>query len=158
MGIEDVEKRLIQHISAANRDRRSELERFRRELMGTLEMAIQPNRKTVSTVSESSGSGLPFKNAKTSTNLTPMKNPSKTILILKDERASSLPLKKIDAASLLPEAPIAGRMDEARLAQVLRGAVQDVLDSRQFVGKGGQVSHYNENPTVRNIEHISFII
>lgn len=107
---------MVEHIHAANRDRRSELERFRREMMGTLEMITHPGPKVIAS---SGGSGATVK--KTETSLTQIAK--------KDEENFPTP-RKIDPASFKANAPIAGNMDEARLAQVLRGAMEDVLDAR----------------------------
>ncbi len=119
-----MERRLVGHISAANRDRRTELERFRRELMGTLEMIAMPGPKIMGSGSGGTGTVGSAGKGMGKTVTSPV-SPKEAIL-------GATP-RKFDAASLKAVAPIAAGMDEARLAQVLRGAVEDVLHARGTV-------------------------
>lgn len=157
--LEEMEKRILGQVEASNRDRRSELERFRRELMGTLEMAIQPGAKIMNSNTPAlMPTTMGLIKASNSSNKKPMMNPSfKTLTTTtptkfqdqgtdpassKKDKSSTIsaPVPKLNAASLRPDAPIAGNMDEARLAQVLRGAVEDVLDARGIGGMKDVVS------------------
>ena len=129
-----MERRMIDHIHSANRDRRVELERFRKELMGTLQMIAQPGPKIIHSSARDGMSNHSIKTLSTSSSssTTPINGTKKS-------QSGDLP-RMIDAARLKADAPIAGDMDEARLAQVLRGAMEDVLDSRMVTKKGDSSS------------------
>ena len=129
-----MERRMIDHIHSANRDRRVELERLRKELMGTLQMIAQPGPKIIHSSARDGMSNHSIKTLSTSSSssTTPINGTKKS-------QSGDLP-RMIDAARLKADAPIAGDMDEARLAQVLRGAMEDVLDSRMVTKKGDSSS------------------
>lgn len=151
LAMEDMERRLIAHIGAANRDRRSELDRFRKELMGTLDMLVHPGPRivdsdpgsgSISAFGSSGSPSNPYTMPSAPTRSTASSGLTSTVLSYtsalaqkKEEKSSQANVtpRKLEGHDLKAEAPIAGRMDEARLAQVLRGAMEDVLSARKGV-------------------------
>lgn len=111
-------KRVEDMIVSSNRDRRLELHRFRSEIMGQL--AVLEDQLKAGFVSQ-------VPPAPPTTPVTPVpasSTPPGPVGVPKPDRRSSA------KAFTQAVAPIAPHLDEARLGQVLRSAIEDVLDAR----------------------------
>ncbi|ORY20793.1 hypothetical protein BCR39DRAFT_562860, partial [Naematelia encephala] len=135
--LDELEARMLDNFRAASRDRRIELQGFRREILGELQL-LQGNKEVGRVISSrsgargSTGQGGAAANVGGSGGTTASVGGSggggKGATILPGrvavENKEPTIIKK-DPTALSSSAPIAPAMDEARLAQVLRGAIED---------------------------------
>lgn len=111
-------KRVEDMIVSSNRDRRLELHRFRSEIMGQL--AVLEDQLKAGFVSQVP----PAPPTAPVTPIPALSTPPVPAGVPKPDRRSSA------KAFTQAVAPIAPHLDEARLGQVLRSAIEDVLDAR----------------------------
>ena len=124
--LDDLERRLVGHVQAANRDRRSELEGFRRELLGQIAVAQQAGPKIISAHAAKTPTAAPMMPDSTATSDPPK---GQTASTCDPTMTTTAPTPtpsgggmKTSSSSILAAAPSVPITDEAQLGRVVRGS------------------------------------